>query len=90
MKCQVKSKGKFFIVVDPVHHKSFTLNNKLSAEDLKGLLDNYYEKNKMLSLETQLIKHIVKDAYITERTALGKSVLRQLAERIGVEVIREG
>lgn len=87
MKCQVKSKGKFFIVIDPVHHKSFIMNNKLSAENLRCLLDELYSNSYDLEKENQQIKHIITDAYATERTQLGKSVLRQLAEQIGVEII---
>lgn len=32
--CTVKQRGKFFIVIDPFSHKSFTLNNRFEAESL--------------------------------------------------------
>ena len=50
MKCSVKQRGKFFIVVDPFHHKSYTLNNRLGAESLAVTL------NKVTGLETLLEK----------------------------------
>jgi len=39
MKCSVKQRGKFFIVVDPFHHNSYTLHNRLEAESLCNTLN---------------------------------------------------
>lgn len=46
--CTVKQRGKFFIVVDPFHHRSYTLNNKLEAENLCSTLNEAaYCKNEV-------------------------------------------
>ena len=45
------------------------------ARLLKNLLNELHEEN-------QQIKHTIKEAYTNERTALGKSVLKQLLEAI--------
>lgn len=101
MKSSIRVSGKFFIVVDPLHHKSYTLNNKLSAEQLATslnklyseinsqsiVIEGYQERNELLCKENQQLKYIIKEAYNTERTMLGRSVLRQLAESIGVDVV---
>ena len=42
MKSSVRVSGKLFIVVDPFNHRSYTLNNKLSAEQLTGSLNTLY------------------------------------------------
>lgn len=63
MKCSVKQRGKFFIVVDPFHHKSYTLNNRLGAESLAVTLNKLHNDNKQLkglikkTLETTPIEH---------------------------------
>ena len=100
-KSSIRVSGKFFIVVDPLHHKSYTLNNKFSAEELSDslnklyseinsqsiVIEGYQERNEVLFKENQQLKYIIKEAYNTERTMLGRSVLRQLAESIGVDVV---
>lgn len=40
MKCTVNKRGKFFIVVDPIHHKSYTVNTKVDADDLCETLND--------------------------------------------------
>lgn len=101
LKSSVRVSGKFFIVGDPLHNKSYTLNNKLSAEQLSDslnklyseinhqsiLIKEYQERNELLSHENQQLKYRVKEAYNTERTMLGKSVLRQLLESLGGDVV---
>lgn len=42
------------------------------------------ELNKLQD-EVDIIKHTIKEAYLSERTMLGKSVLRQLMDSIGVD-----
>ena len=49
------------------------------------VIKEYQERCDKLSEENQQLKYIIKEAYNTERTALGKSVLKQLMERIGIE-----
>ena len=44
--------------------------------------DKYYKENKQLKSENQQIRDTIKEMYETERTALGKSVLKQLLETI--------
>ena len=39
IECTVKQRGKFFIVVDPFHHTSYTLHNRLEAESLCNTLN---------------------------------------------------
>lgn len=101
MKSSVRVSGKLFIVVDPFNHRSYTFNNKLSAEQLTGslntlyteinsqsiVIEEYQERNELLFKKNQQLKYIIKEAYNTERTMLGRSVLRQLAESIGVDVV---
>ena len=48
--------------------------------DLERISDLVYE----LYNENERIKHIIKEAYETERTAIGKNVLKQLLDGIGV------
>ena len=57
-----------------VHSSSIT-NTKDEMEDLCLLLNQLHDKN-------QQIKQTIKEAYKTERTAIGKSVLKQLLEAI--------
>ena len=77
MKCSVKQRGKFYIVVDPLNHKSYTINNKSDAESLCEYLNNHSSED---------IKELIRQSYQSERTELGRSVLRQLAEQSGVEI----
>ena len=49
------------------------------------VIKEYQERCDKLFGENQQLKYIIKEAYNTERTALGKSVLKQLMERIGIE-----
>lgn len=57
MKCSVKQRGKFFIVVDPFQHESYTLNNRLGAESLVVTLNKLYEENKGFK---QVINEVLK------------------------------
>ncbi len=58
-------------------------NAKLQFE-LKECSDNKLFSRRELEKETERIKHIIKEAYETERTAIGKNVLKQLLDGIGV------
>jgi len=61
MKCSVKQRGKFFIVVDPFHHKSYTLNNRLGAESLEGTLNKLHKENKELKETIDELRTIDKE-----------------------------
>lgn len=63
MKCSVKQRGKFFIVVDPFHHKSYTLNNRLSAESLEVTLNKLHEENEELDSFKKLVYLVLKKEY---------------------------
>ena len=47
----------------------------LTEADMLNMLNDLSDENKQ-------IKHIIKEAYETERTAIGKNVLKQLMEQI--------
>lgn len=49
------------------------------------VIKEYQERCDKLFEENQQLKYIIKEAYNTERTMIGKSVLKQLMERIGIE-----
>lgn len=65
------------------------LLNELSDEneqlqfELKECNDNRRFSRRELKKETERIKHIIQEAYETERTAIGKNVLKQLLESMG-------
>ena len=69
--------------LDKSNVKFNTLNPTWDNEKETGLnvFEMIDELNK-LSDENKQIKHIIKEAYETERTAIGKSVLKQLMEAI--------
>lgn len=59
--CEVKQRGKFFIVVDPFNHRSYTLNNKLEAESLCSTLNEaVYCKNEVMTWVSKMSK-VVED-----------------------------
>ena len=62
--------------------RALTNGNKLSSKEIYFLLDKAVEQSVELELENERIKHIITDAYNTERTDLGRSVLKQLMEAI--------
>lgn len=62
------------------------IENCCSASDLKKNWITVCDKLNTISDENEQYKLIIRESYLTERTMLGKSVLRQLAERIGVDV----
>ena len=78
----VYQKGEFKLVewedVNYCEHYFQKDEEQLSDEEVVDLLNK-------LSREPNMIKHIIREAYLTERTMLGKSVLKQLMERIGIE-----
>ena len=49
------------------------------------VIKEYQERCDKLFEENQQLKYIIKEAYNTERTMIGKSVLKQLMERMGIE-----
>lgn len=49
---------------------------------LKECFDNKLFSRRELEKENERIKHIIKEAYETERTAIGKNVLKQLLDNI--------
>lgn len=69
-------------------HESFTPIQKIctkyniNIEDLPDILEEYILIDNEV-IEQKNIQNIIKEAYLTERTALGKSVLKQLIEQIG-------
>lgn len=80
--------GKRFQIDDDGDISEFDSNGKwvdcwwyANGEHWKNLCNELNQ----LSDENEQIKHIIKEAYLTERTALGKSVLKQLMERVGIE-----
>ena len=70
--------------------KIVELLNNLHEENrtLKGRIQEYEEQckplftKKQLHQENQHIKHLIKEAYNNERTAIGKSVLKQLLNQM--------
>lgn len=52
--------------------------NYLSTYEVCHLLNEYVDAKK----ENEQLKNVIREAYETERTALGKSVLKQLLETI--------
>lgn len=54
-------------------------------DEHKQLCDETVDELNKLQDEVDNIKHTIKEAYLSERTMLGKSVLRQLMENIGEE-----
>ena len=81
-----KDNGKIISFMD-----MFDLLNDLTEENeqLKSTINTLtHDNTKMKKLlnttknENEQIKHHIKEAYETERTALGKSVLKQLLEAI--------
>lgn len=61
----------------------YTLNELVTENELnKNLLTKATKECENLLDENNLIKQAIQEAYKTERTALGKSVLRQLLEQI--------
>jgi len=54
-------------------------------DEHKQLCDETVDELNKLQDEVDSIKHIIREAYLSERTMLGKSVLRQLMENIGEE-----
>ena len=54
------------------HHTKYIYEGNQETTDL---INTLYEEN-------ETIKHTIQEAYKTERTALGKSVLKQLLETI--------
>ena len=55
---------------------------KQTVSDWSGSYDELFEDVKRLEKENEQIKHLIKEAYNNERTAIGKSVLKQLLEAI--------
>lgn len=43
-KCEVKQKGKYFIVIDHANNKSYPMNNKINAEQLCDTLNGWMDK----------------------------------------------
>lgn len=86
-------------IEDNVELESYICLNEREAEEMCELLNElhegtqaqviiikeYQERCDKLFEEKQQLKYIIKEAYNTERTELGKSVLKQLMERIGIE-----
>lgn len=61
MKCEVKQRGKYFIVVDPFNHKSYTLHNRLEAESLCSTLNDAASYKNELSEWVSKMPEIVRD-----------------------------
>lgn len=57
----------------------------LDKKEITMLLNEYETVLNELNEESGHIKNIMREAYLAERTMLGKSVLKQLMERIGID-----
>ena len=88
--CNDNLTGNQFDLTNP--NEMLDLLNSLADESKQlkewnqELYDKLQETMSAYSLkmgETELIKHIIKEAYETERTAIGKNVLKQLLNNIG-------
>jgi malate synthase len=64
--------------------KRFTYLNTTgwNKDGFLNVMNGLNEKNKKLQKENEQIKNVIREAYETERTELGKSVLKQLLEQI--------
>ena len=76
IECSVKQRGKFFIVVDPFNHCSYTLNNKLEAERLCETLNELHEKIQLLFKQIKTFR----DDCATYNDFKGVSTLDRLIE----------
>ena len=71
-------------IIDNTKFNEHIYINK-SSKDMKllvSVLNAQHERIQELEKENITIKNTIKEAYETERTALGKSVLKQLLEAI--------
>lgn len=55
-------------------------------EQLKQDKQNFYRVESRLRVENKKLKHTIIEAYETERTVLGRSVLKQLAESLEIQL----
>lgn len=71
-------KPKFF--KNGEHMTDSEILNEMEVKEI--LLKQWIDEANRLSDENTRIKHTIKEAYETERTAIGQSVLRQILEQI--------
>ena len=59
--------------------------NRETGEQLSGVIEDCEELNRLYN-ENKKLKTLIKEAYENERTDLGRSVLKQLANNLEIEV----
>ena len=69
----------------PFGFLEFDDEHKDLCDEIVDSLNEFVDEYNHLKEENEQIKDNIREAYLTERTMLGKSVLKQLMERIGIE-----
>ncbi|WP_406532489.1 hypothetical protein [Methanobrevibacter sp.] len=71
-------------LIKTLRKRVFELKNQIGSQ--AGVIEGYQKRNESLSKELIMIKTVIKESFLTERTDMGKSVLRQLCDNLEIEV----
>lgn len=71
-------------LIKTLRKRVFELKNQIGSQ--AGVIEGYQKRNEALSKELIMIKTVIKESFLTERTDMGKSVLRQLCDNLEIEV----